>query len=454
MTGLVSDASEGIPDDLLTKSTTGKVRVDVWPLSGGPCPAKEGGIIIGPTLVPVSVASVLPLLQEKQRGYHAYIRHLDLTSFPEVAARLPLTRAKRLCGPRIKSANLWLGDGRVQSAVHWDGHDNLLLQLEGRKQVLLLPPDAVGALGFRRFKYHAWCLEDDEVASISQGACLAPQFADHAHCKADVDNHCTFDAFSATADVPLEIRRRAFLATLEPGQALFVPALWHHAVASEPDPASGLNCAANLWFVLGTAAHDAALERTPHWPEALFCLASCKRSLGDPLAAVDVYERALRLRPGMTDAQHNLATALAEAGDLQGAAARFEANAGTDAAGEARRLSGLGVVYKRQGRLEAASKAFDASIRLVGDARTMSYRGNVAALLGDLPDAEARLAEAAAAATKPRDKADALNSRGVVLEALGRRADAADCYDRALAAVPGHAKARANRDALREGSGD
>ena len=128
LTGLVN-AFEGIPDDLLTK-TGGKVRVDVWPVDGGPCPAKDGGVIIGPTLVPVAADRVLPLLREKQRGYHAYIRHLDLNSFPDVADRLPLKRAKQLCGPRIKSANLWLGDGRVQSAVHWDGHDNLLLQLE------------------------------------------------------------------------------------------------------------------------------------------------------------------------------------------------------------------------------------------------------------------------------------------------------------------------------------
>ena len=128
LTGLV-DAFEGIPDDLLT-NTGGKVRVDVWPVDGGPCPAKAGGVIIGPTLVPVAADRVLPLLRHKQRGYHAYIRHLDLNSFPDVAARLPLKRAKQLCGPRIKSANLWLGDGRVRSAVHWDGHDNLLLQLE------------------------------------------------------------------------------------------------------------------------------------------------------------------------------------------------------------------------------------------------------------------------------------------------------------------------------------
>ena len=150
----------------------------------------------------------------------------------------------------------------------------------------------------------------------------------------------------------------------------------------------------------------------------------------------------------MTDAKHNLAAALAEAGDLDAAAARFEANVGGDAAEEARRLSGLGVVYKRQNRLEDAAAAFDASLQLVEDSRTMAYRGNVAALLGDLSDAERRLAAAAAAALKPRDRADALNSRGVVLEALGRPGDAADCYDRALAAVPGHAKAQANRDAL------
>ena len=223
LTGLVN-AFEGIPDDLLT-NTGGKVRVDVWPVDGGPCPAKAGGVIIGPTLVPVAADRVLPLLREKQRGYHAYIRHLDLNSFLDVAARLPLKRARQLCGPRIKSANLWLGDGRVRSAVHWDGHDNLLIQLEGRKTVLLLPPDAVAVLGFRRFRYHAWRLSEDELEAIGRGTCLSPAFSDHEHCKADVENHCTFDAFLETATLPPAILRRAYVAVLEPGQALFVPAL-------------------------------------------------------------------------------------------------------------------------------------------------------------------------------------------------------------------------------------
>ena len=69
-------------------------------------------------------------------------------------------------------------------------------------------------------------------------------------------------------------------------------------------------------------------------------------------------------------------------------------------------------------------------------------------LAGTTTSSGAFSSSAAAAALKPRDRADALNSRGVVLEALDRPGDAADCYDRALAAVPGHAKAQANRDAL------
>ena len=125
------------------------MRVDVWPVDGGPCPAKDGGVIIGPTLVPVAADRVLPLLREKQRGYHAYIRHLDLNSFPDVADRLPLKRAKQLCGPRIKSANLGSATGACSRCTgtatttcccNWKG-----------ASALLLPP-AVSVLGFRRFR--------------------------------------------------------------------------------------------------------------------------------------------------------------------------------------------------------------------------------------------------------------------------------------------------------------
>ena len=97
--------------------------------------------------------------------------------------------------------------------------------MEGRKRVLLLPPDAVSVLGFRRFRYHAWRLSSDELETIGRGGSMAPAFSEHEHCKADVENHCVFDAFCETATLPPSILRRAYVAVLEPGEALFVPAL-------------------------------------------------------------------------------------------------------------------------------------------------------------------------------------------------------------------------------------
>ena len=84
-----------------------------------------------------------------------------------------------------------------------------------------------------------------------------------------------------------------------------LPRCWHHAVASEADGRTGLNVAANFWFVRGTAAHDAALAAAPAWPAALFCRAAAQRTLGDAAGACASYRAALELRPGMADARHN-----------------------------------------------------------------------------------------------------------------------------------------------------
>ena len=78
----------------------------------------------------------------EERGFHAYVRHISLDKFPAVAKRLPTVRALKLAGERLNSVNLWIGDGGMRSNLHWDGHDNILLQLTGTKTLLLLPPEA------------------------------------------------------------------------------------------------------------------------------------------------------------------------------------------------------------------------------------------------------------------------------------------------------------------------
>ena len=84
------------------------------------------------------------------RGFYAYVRYLSLEEHPQLADRLPVGGALSLAGQRLQAANLWLGDGAMRSSLHYDGFDNLLVQLLGRKTVLIFSPEALRELGYRR----------------------------------------------------------------------------------------------------------------------------------------------------------------------------------------------------------------------------------------------------------------------------------------------------------------
>ena len=53
-------------------------------------------------------------------------------------------------GTSVVETLLWLGDGSMRSPVHFDAHDNLLLQLRGEKHVVLLPPSVNPKLRYAR----------------------------------------------------------------------------------------------------------------------------------------------------------------------------------------------------------------------------------------------------------------------------------------------------------------
>ena len=91
---------------------------------------------------------------------------LPLERTPELRDALPLRRALHLAGEGLQRANIWINpraDG-MSSALHYDGHDNLLLQLRGSKSVLLLPPEAHADLGYRPRTEHVYTFEQDNLA--------------------------------------------------------------------------------------------------------------------------------------------------------------------------------------------------------------------------------------------------------------------------------------------------
>ena len=64
--------------------------------------------------------------------------------FNSLRGRLALTEALRGCPDLYRSlydARLWMSQGNTTSSLHFDTHDNLLLQVDGDKEVLLWHPN-------------------------------------------------------------------------------------------------------------------------------------------------------------------------------------------------------------------------------------------------------------------------------------------------------------------------
>jgi hypothetical protein len=101
---------------------------------------------------------------------------------------------------KYTAVNLWLGPGNNFTPLHFDANNNFLAQIRGRKQVILCPPREIARLYPFPFSYAA--------NAFSQVNVLSPDLT-------------RFPAW-AHAD-------RALL-ELGPGDMLFIPLYWWHAV--------------------------------------------------------------------------------------------------------------------------------------------------------------------------------------------------------------------------------
>jgi hypothetical protein len=101
---------------------------------------------------------------------------------------------------KYRQVNFWFGPGNNFTPLHYDAANNFLTQIRGRKQVILCPPREIARLYPLPFSY--------AVNHFSQVNVLSPDLT----------------RFPAWADAD-----RALL-ELGPGDMLFIPVYWWHAV--------------------------------------------------------------------------------------------------------------------------------------------------------------------------------------------------------------------------------
>jgi hypothetical protein len=143
----------------------------------------------------LSMAEFITMLESADRA--CYVDQAPLGGFPGLAEELGIAELG-LDGP-VNTTNLWFGSAGTRSGLHNDGGDNLIVQVVGRKRVLLVAPEEARNVYPMRMDFTKSAV-DPEHPDLSS----FPRFE-----KATV----------------LET-------TLEPGDALFLPRFWWHHLTS------------------------------------------------------------------------------------------------------------------------------------------------------------------------------------------------------------------------------
>lgn len=173
-----------------------------------------------------SIAQLLDLLLRQRGADEAWSIYAG--ALP-VDRHLPGFRAANpmplLDADREMLVSLWLGN-RTSTAAHWDLPQNLACVVAGRRRFTLFPIDQVANL---------------YVGPLDRT--LAGQPSSLVDVDApDLDRFPRFAAAQAAAEV----------AELEPGDALYMPSLWWHAVRSEDE----VGAMVNFWWRDGAAAEQ------------------------------------------------------------------------------------------------------------------------------------------------------------------------------------------------------
>lgn len=160
-------------------------------------------------------ASSMPVEQQPR------VPQLYLAQCPLSGGLLPLREdvapPVALADVTLSSVNLWVAARATLSSAHYDPHHNLLCVITGHKRVRLWPPSCT-----RYFAPHSVFGESPNHSSIR-------------------DPNRSKNAAAATACARAE--GRDFTVTLQPGDALFIPAGWWHLVAS-----GARTVGVNYWF--------------------------------------------------------------------------------------------------------------------------------------------------------------------------------------------------------------
>ncbi|KAF6812906.1 phospholipase a2 [Colletotrichum sojae] len=173
------------------------------------------------------------------------LRNEYLPLFTHVPPSVPFARIALDREP--DAINLWIGNSRSVTALHKDNYENLYVQVRGRKHFVLLPPAC-----------HPCVNEKSLVPATyrrrAAGDCSLSLELDNSENgdERSGDNvpFATWDPDSPEVNAtPYSHLAEPVRVTLEPGDMLYLPAMWYHKVSQScPEDGEGFVLAVNYWY--------------------------------------------------------------------------------------------------------------------------------------------------------------------------------------------------------------
>ncbi|ERS95798.1 hypothetical protein HMPREF1624_07874 [Sporothrix schenckii ATCC 58251] len=164
------------------------------------------------------------------------LRHEYASVFAHVQKDIPFARIALQRAP--EAINLWIGNSHSVTAMHRDNYENIYVQILGQKHFVLLPPLCQPCVNEQYLPQYSYAPSDG-------GLTLAPEGAD------GPNNRVPFavwdpDAPSANT-TPYSGLAEPMRVTLNPGDMLYLPAMWYHKV-SQTASDEGICVAVNYWY--------------------------------------------------------------------------------------------------------------------------------------------------------------------------------------------------------------
>ncbi|QDS75885.1 hypothetical protein FKW77_002106 [Venturia effusa] len=219
----------------------------------------NGPLFVKPYETQAPFSTVLPKIQSQElssssyKGHTHYLQtqndnlrneysHLFASSM--IPESIPFARIALQKSP--EAINFWLGNSKSVTALHKDPYENIYVQVLGKKHFVLLPPIEAPIVGEKWVKSATYTPSTSSACPIDLDLDLnlapIPDSPPHTLPFATYDPDSPLSTATQFSHLSKPLR-----VTLEPGDMLYLPALWYHKVSQSCNE-EGICCAINYWY--------------------------------------------------------------------------------------------------------------------------------------------------------------------------------------------------------------